>query len=166
MSEDLENLLKLFDYALSSDNPAVKKALKNLLLVVSIVEPQEEAGKPGPLTEIKMELQLLRSEIAKLKNDMNMISPTRPSTNPYTYPAYPYNPNTTGPYNPNSSGGLPWIGARPGGTWTTTSTSSSGSISGPSISDSSSFDIDSEMMKYISSMIKNDDTRFDNKDIT
>lgn len=152
-SEDLENLLKLFDYALSSDNPAVKKALKNLLLVVSIVEPQEDAGKLGPLAEIKLEVQLLRSEIAKLKNDFNLASPARPSTNPYQYPSYP-----------NTSGGLPWIGTRPGGTWTTTSTSSSGSIS--SNSDSSSFDTESTMMKYISSMIKNDDARFDNKDIT
>ena len=157
-SEDLENLLKLFDYALSSDNPAVKKALKNLLLVVSIVEPQEDVSKPGPLAEIKMEIQLLRSEIAKLKNDFNVIPSARPSTNPYQYPSYPSYPNT--------SGGLPWIGTRPGGTWTTTSTSSSGSISGGSNSDSSSFDTESTMMKYISSMIQNDDGRFNNKDIT
>ena len=154
-SEDLENLLKLFDYALSSDNPAVKKALKNLLLVVSIVEPQEDAGKLGPLAEIKLEIQLLRSEIAKLKNDFNVASPARPSTNPYQYPSYP-----------NTSGGLPWVGTRPGGTWTTTSTSSSVSSGGSSNNDLSSFDTESTMMKYISSMIKNDDARFDNKDIT
>lgn len=34
---DLETFVELFDTAITSDNPAVKKALKNLLLVASIV---------------------------------------------------------------------------------------------------------------------------------
>lgn len=150
-SEDLENLLKLFDYALSSDNPAVKKALKNLLLVVSIVEPQEDAGKPGPLAEIKMELQILRAEIAALKNSANLRGNTY--THPPSYPSYP------SPYIPNTSGGIPWgIGSLPGKTWTSSSTT--GDVG-------SSVGVDeTAILKYISSMIDNDDSRFTNKDIT
>lgn len=153
-SEDLENLLKLFDYALSSDNPAVKKALKNLLLVVSIVEPQEDAGKLGPLAEIKMELQILRNEISILKNNVRGGNYTHPPAYP-SYPAYPYTPNT--------SGGTPWtavgIGNLPGKTWTSLS-----SVSGAT---ESSTEVDeTAILKYISSMIDNDESRFTNRDVT
>ena len=150
-SEDLENLLKLFDYALSSDNPAVKKALKNLLLVVSIVEPQEDATKPGPLAEIKRELQILRAEIATLKN----IVPTRGTTYPYppSFPAYPYTPNT--------SGGIPWTAGK---TWT--STSSSTGATGPSNTRDNLDLTYTKMLEYVGSMITEDEVRFNKKDIT
>lgn len=155
VSEDLENLLKLFDFALSSDNPAVKKALKNLLLVVSIVEPQEDASKPGPLAEIKMELQILRAEIATLKNSANLRGGTynHPPAFP-SYPAYPYQPNT--------SGNIPWI--TNGKPWTASSTTGTTGATGSSTTYNGL--TYTKMMEYVGSMIDDDDDRFNKKDIT
>ena len=159
VSEDLENLLKLFDFALSSDNPTVKKALKNLLLVVSIVEPQEDASKPGPLAEIKLELQKLHAEIYLLKNSANLRGGTY--NHPPSYPSYP-----AYPYNPNTSGGTPWtagIGTLTGKTWSSIATGTTGAT-GPS--DTYSGLTYTKMMEYVGSMIDNDESRFTNRDIT
>lgn len=102
ISEEMEQLVKLFDFALSSDNPAVKKALKNLLLLVSIIEPEEENHRPGPLRSLQDEIMKLRTEILRLSNDMSLIKehnrisrttpymPSVPGTYPGTYPTtYP-----------------------------------------------------------------------------
>lgn len=102
MNEDFEDLLKLFDYALSSDNPAVKKALRNLLLVVSIVEPQEEKPNKGPLHDLKKEIQDLKMQVAVLRSELNVIRQT-PNT---SYPAYP-TPPTTYPSVPGTY--TPWV---------------------------------------------------------
>jgi hypothetical protein len=155
-SEDLDNLLKLFDYALSSDNPAVKKALKNLLLVVSIVEPQEDATRPGPLAEIKRELQRLQAEVNALQNTVR-------STLPRTG-GYPYYPNTSGG---NWTSTTPWTGT---GTLFAGSGISSSSATGAtgSVGSSNAFDTDkyNQMLDYIGSMINDDESRFNTKDIT
>lgn len=155
-SEDLENLLKLFDYALSSDNPAVKKALKNLLLVVSIVEPQEDATKPGPLAEIKRELAALRTEVSMLQNAVRSTITTPRSG------GYPYYPNTSGG---TWTSGTPWVISTTG-----VGTTGTGSISTSSISSSGSSntydDTYERMLDYIGSMITDDESRFIKKDIT
>lgn len=121
-SEDFDHLIKLFDYALSSDNPAVKKALKNLLLVVSIVEPQEEATGMSPLKEIKLELQKLRTEVAMLQQ-LNRSGAYIP----------PYNPNTTSyplPFPGSYPSTNPWTSYDPrNGIVRATSSVTSGSIS-------------------------------------
>jgi hypothetical protein len=157
MSEDLDNLLKLFDYALSSDNPAVKKALKNLLLVVSIVEPQEDATRPGPLAEIKRELQRLQADINILQNAVRSAI-TTPRSGGY-------------PYYPNTSGGT-WTSTTP---WVTSTTGSSGTgnigaigPSGTPIWSSNAYDDAkySQMLDYIGSMLIDDESRFNKKDIT
>ena len=85
MNEDFEDLLKLFDYALSSDNPAVKKALKNLLLVVSIVEPQEEKPNKGPLHDLKRMIEDLKMQVAVMRSEIAVIRQT-PNT---SYPSFP-----------------------------------------------------------------------------
>lgn len=152
-SEDLENLLKLFDYALSSDNPAVKKALKNLLLVVSIVEPQEDATKPGPLAEIKRELQRLQADINILQNAVrSTISTPRPG-------GYPYYPNTSGGTWTSTT---PWVISTTG----TTGTSSIGATGSSGWSSNTYDDKYTQMLDYIGSMINDDESRFIKKDIT
>ena len=104
ISEEMEQLVKLFDFALSSDNPAVKKALKNLLLLVSIIEPEEESHRPGPLRSLQDEIMKLRTEILRLSNDMSIIKEHNRTgrTTPYmptgTYPnVYPTTYPTTYP---------------------------------------------------------------------
>jgi hypothetical protein len=119
VNEDFENLLKLFDYALSSDNPAVKNALKNLLLVVSIVEPQEEDPNKGPLHDLKKEIQDLRMQVSVLRSELAVLRQA-PNT---TYPSYPAYPPT---YTAYPGTGTPWI---PGGGITSSSTSTTSTSS-------------------------------------
>ena len=51
---DLETFVDLFDTAISSDNPAVQRALKNLLMIAAIVNAEDaEAGmRKGPLRRV------------------------------------------------------------------------------------------------------------------
>lgn len=98
ISEEMEQLVKLFDFALTSDNPAVKKALKNLLLLVSIVEPEEDNKTPGPLRQLQDEIMKLRKEIMRLSTDLSLIK-EREKIGNTSYPTYPTSPtiypNTT-----------------------------------------------------------------------
>ena len=118
MNEDFEDLLKLFDYALSSDNPAVKKALKNLLLVVSIVEPQEEKPNRGPLHDLKREIQDLKMQLAVMRSELATLRQSPNTAYPSTYPTYP---STHPPY-------VPWVYTGSVTTSTSTTTSSSSEI--------------------------------------
>lgn len=130
ISEEMEQLVKLFDFALSSDNPAVKKALKNLLLLVSIIEPEENNKTPGPLRQLQDEIMKLRTEIMRLHTDMAVIKEREKIGRSTPYPSYPTSPtiypNTTQypPYHGTwvintSSGSIP-------GTTTNTSLSTVG----------------------------------------
>ncbi len=116
MSGEMEDLVKLIDYALSSDNPAVKKALRNLLLIVSITEPVEENSRPGPLANMQRDMSSLRSLVNDLHNKIQSLE-NRLYGGTRAYPATPSYPNTSYPYYPN--------------TWITSTTSS---ISGKSSS--------------------------------
>jgi hypothetical protein len=51
---DLETFVDLFDTAISSDNPAVQRALKNLLMIAAIVNSEDaDAGmRHGPLRRV------------------------------------------------------------------------------------------------------------------
>lgn len=67
---DLEIFLDLFDTAMSSDNPAVQRALKNLLLVASLVDSdtKPEARVRGPLRRLVDDLQNLNRRISHLES--------------------------------------------------------------------------------------------------
>ena len=121
MNEDFEDLLKLFDYALSSDNPAVKKALKNLLLVVSIVKPQEEKPNKGPLHDLKRMIEDLKMQVAVMRSEIAVIRQT-PNT---SYPSYPPSPNTY-PSFPGTY--APWIVTSTTGTSSSSTTPVSSSM--------------------------------------
>ncbi len=72
---DLETLIDLFDTALSSDNPSVKKALKNLLLVSSLVNSEipEISRVQGPLKKLFDDVQTLNSKLEILKTEVMTI---------------------------------------------------------------------------------------------
>jgi hypothetical protein len=76
---DLETLVDLFDTAMSSDNPAVKKAFKNLLLVSTIVN--SELSSPniikGPLRQLTDDFRNIVRRIETLESERyNNINPT------------------------------------------------------------------------------------------
>lgn len=63
---DLYQFAKLFDAALASDNPSVKKALRNFLLVASIVEAEE--GQVGPMSTVFERVDSLERKVDELTN--------------------------------------------------------------------------------------------------
>lgn len=63
---DLETFVDLFDTAMNSDNPTVKKAFKNLMLVVALVE-SENPNTIGPLRNMLERVKSLDSRVATLE---------------------------------------------------------------------------------------------------
>lgn len=62
----LKILIELFDVALESDNPAVKKALKNLLLVATLVHSEDEKPLRGPMYALVNEVETLKKNFTIL----------------------------------------------------------------------------------------------------
>ena len=117
---DLEQFVDLFDTAMTSDNPAVKKAFKNLLLLAALVssDDKDEAVK-GPLRRLIDDQRIILRRIERLESEKHYPNPMMPT---------PYNPGT--PWNIPTPGTIPtWPNTGlPGGVWygpgnTTTSTS-------------------------------------------
>lgn len=67
---DLEQFARLFDAALASDNPAIKKALRNLMMIASIVDAENSDPIAGPLWSTIHNSKLLESRVLKLENQM------------------------------------------------------------------------------------------------
>jgi len=63
---DLYELARLFDAALASNNRSVKKALRNFMLVASIVEAEEISAGPGPLATILNRISTLEKEVTAI----------------------------------------------------------------------------------------------------
>lgn len=79
---DLETFVDLFDTAMSSDNPAVQRALKNLVLISAIVNAQEnsESLRKGPLRRVIEDIQALNKRLSNLEGAGAYRSPYVPST--------------------------------------------------------------------------------------
>lgn len=86
---DITEFAKMFDAALASNNPAVKKALRNFMLIVS----------KGPFSELFRKIDSLTRRIEILeRNDYNKTYKGT-SINPYTGPVWI---STSGTYTTNS----------------------------------------------------------------
>lgn len=83
---DLETFVDLFDTAISSDNPTVQRALKNLILISAMVNAQEnpEALRKGPLRRIIDDIQNLNKRISNLEGAGAYRSTYPPVTSPGT----------------------------------------------------------------------------------
>jgi len=92
---DLETFVDLFDTAISSDNPAVQRALKNLLMIAAIVNAEDkEAGmRQGPLKRVLEDQRNIIRRLERIENDK--IYPQQ--STPYN-PSAPYGPIPLGPY--------------------------------------------------------------------
>lgn len=78
---DLEQFVDLFDTAMSSDNPAVKRALKNLLMIASLVDsdiPAEQRVE-GPLRRLVDDINNLSRRIGQLEQEKNFTRTYGPS---------------------------------------------------------------------------------------
>ena len=115
---DLQDLIKVVDSALTSDNPAVQNALRGLLLISTIVsaEHPDQAMRNGPLARIMEDHNDLIRRLARLEDDLNQIK-----WNQQKQQVEPFMPTVpaVGPYPGTSN---PWTGTGPypTPTWTTT----------------------------------------------
>ena len=128
---DLETFVDLFDTAISSDNPAVQRALKNLLMIAAIVNSEDaDAGmRHGPLRRVLEDQKHILRRLEQVENSTNQIyrQPNTYGPMPVPMPATPWQGPTIGPLVPNPNGpsvGTP-IGLPPGTIWTTSGTSTS-----------------------------------------
>lgn len=110
---DLEKFVDLFDTAMSSDNPAVKRALRNLLMIAAMVDAEntDETVRRGPLRRLVEDQQNIIRRLERVENSQPW------SASP---PAWPYTPGTSTPSVP--AGPYPYTGPFPYTTTTTTTT--------------------------------------------
>lgn len=85
---DLETFIDLFDTALSSDNPSVKRALKNLLMIATLVDSDltPEQRVKGPLRRLVEDLRDVNRRIDVLQELQAQRQYVRTVTTPYTPP--------------------------------------------------------------------------------
>lgn len=91
---DLERFVDLFDTAMSSNNPTVKKSFKNLLMVAALAEGENQDPKIGPLRGLLKSVENLQQRVAVLEASKSSTygpvptpyTPTWTITNPVTTP--------------------------------------------------------------------------------
>lgn len=76
---DLETFVNLFDTAMTSDNPTVKRAFKNLMLVAALVEAENDQ-EIGPLRKLIDDVATLKTKITTMEfnQSINKQYPTIP----------------------------------------------------------------------------------------
>lgn len=74
----------MFDAALASNNPAVKKALRNFMMVTALVHSQEDNDEEvvGPFETVLKQMDDLQRRISRVESEKY--------TTTRTYPANPY----------------------------------------------------------------------------
>lgn len=112
---DLETFVDLFDTALTSDNPTVKRAFKNLLMVSAIASAEEnlQVLRQGPLRRLVEDMKNLNQRLSNLEGAGAYRAPYSPNTNTGNPPVQPY----YGPAMTPVPGVIP-----PGTIWTNTHT--------------------------------------------
>lgn len=98
---DLETFVDLFDTAMSSDNPAVQRALKNLILISAMVNAQQnlEGLRKGPLRRVVDDINNITRRLNQLESagayrstyvPTTITSPgtAAPSIGPWSNPTY------------------------------------------------------------------------------
>ena len=119
---DLETFVDLFDTAMSSDNPAVQRALKNLVLISAIVNAQENSDsiRRGPLRRMVDDIVSIRKRLDQLESAgayRSTYAPPTTITSPGTaVPSGPWTGNTPPGYKypPVHPGQAQWPSTLPG----------------------------------------------------
>ena len=91
---DLEKFVELFDAAMSSDNPTVKKCFNNLLMVVAFAHSGDEKVKNGPLTKLVTDVNALKGQYEAISAELRLLRMQMQPNTPQ-FPAFPYQTYTT-----------------------------------------------------------------------
>lgn len=71
---DLERFIQMFDGAMTSDDPRVKNALRQLMMMVILTDHQDHESQvrrdPGPLQQLFDDVMSLRHRVAELERRM------------------------------------------------------------------------------------------------
>jgi hypothetical protein len=108
---DLQRVMDLFDTALISKDERVVNALRNLLMIVALTNPEDpdSKGDIGPLRAMERDLNSMNSRIRSLESDMRQIAEAL-SRNDYSarqagwrHAADTYPPSMWGKFQPSSA---------------------------------------------------------------
>lgn len=96
---DLETFVDLFDTAMTSTNPAVRKAFKNLLMISAIVNSDTASSglRQGPLRKLVEDLQHLNRRISQLEHVRQNPANVPIPSGPYINTPYVISPGTASP---------------------------------------------------------------------
>lgn len=92
---DLDRFIKLIDQALTSKDPRVKDALRSLLMIVALTDPEPEVSDNdvGPLRQLSdslwnlnRRLRTVEDELRRQKAEQQIPSQIQPWTSPNTGP--------------------------------------------------------------------------------
>ena len=99
---DLETFVDLFDTAMSSDNPAVKKALRNLIMISAIVNAEDTKAdvRQGPLRRLVEDQKNIIRRLENLENNKGGYYPGYGPTPPTNIPSVPWGPVPLTPITP------------------------------------------------------------------
>jgi hypothetical protein len=96
---DIREFAQMFDAALASDNPSVKKALRNFMMVAAIVHAQElneDERLMGPFEALLKKVQDLESMVRELQNTRTYKDhKDKYYQDYYNIPTWVYSPNTS-----------------------------------------------------------------------
>lgn len=132
---DLETFIDLFDTAMTSDNPAVQKALKNLILISALVDAKSDYGlRKGPLRRVVEDIRHLNQRVSSLEMEKQYKTTYAPPTTGtwppgYSHPINPPSPTWNGPT------AVPGTALPPGTIWsaTTSNIASTAQVSADSL---------------------------------
>lgn len=105
---DLEQIVKIMDQALESDDQRIKDALRALMTVTVLctAEHPDQVLRHGPLSRMVEDLHNMAKRLSRLEDELNDVKMRMPT--PRAEPYMPTTPAVPGIY-PNPSTG-PWIG--------------------------------------------------------
>jgi hypothetical protein len=97
---DITAFAKMFDAALASDNPAVRKALRNFMMIAAITESENNSSVVGPFGSLLSRMDDMEQELQAIKY---VQTSTYPSTT--IYPGGLIPPSYPGTYTSFNGGG-------------------------------------------------------------
>ena len=116
---DLEQIVRIVDQALESNDQRIKDALRALMTITVLCTAQhpDQALRNGPFARLLEDYNNLARRLSRLEDEVTNVKNRMPPTTagPYTPPT-PYTPpSVVGPWIGSPTTGQPWTGTDPNG---------------------------------------------------